>query len=153
MWRINDGENVQCKGSLIQELAEKREKGGKHSWKQSGTAEAAVLWWPWCNRLNRRRRSAETQTVGKGIDKPVYRQIFCVQYSCVTSSAHFCEGFFSCYFFVIFFSVFRLAFSDASQPSVVHPIATCARGKAAWRAALPTVLEMVLTAWELLPVP
>ena len=139
--------------------------------KGSGTVVAAVPWWGgycrssstvvavgprwWYNRLNRRGMFAETQTVGKGIEKPVYRQIFCVQYSCVTSSAHFCEGFFSSYFFVIFFSVFRLAFSAASQPSIAHPIATQsthACGETARRVALLTVLEMMLTVWQLLAV-
>lgn len=38
-------------------------------------------------------------------------------------------------------------------PSPPYPIATCACGEAAWRAALPTALEMVLSAWELLAVP
>lgn len=42
MRRINDGENVQHKGSLKQELAEKRVKGGKHSWRQSDGARCVA---------------------------------------------------------------------------------------------------------------
>lgn len=48
--------------------------------------------------------------------------------------------------------MFRLAFAAASQPSVACPNSTCAHGEATWRPALPTALEVVLPAWELLAV-
>lgn len=138
------------------EGTERREMFLKAKWHRggSGTKVAAVPWWGWYNggggtmvavvlqgwwynALSRREMSAETQTVGKRIDKPMYRKILCVQYSCVTSSARFCEGFFLL-FFVIFFSMFRLAFAAVAQPSRAHPFAarsTHAHGEAAWREA------------------
>lgn len=51
-----------------------------------GAMVTMVLQRLWHNRLNGRELLTETQTVGKHIDKPLYRQT-CVQYFYVTSSS------------------------------------------------------------------